>query len=122
MLYFHNILGKKSLWFWFCYESLNPGVHPGTNIAILLGKATLLKIVDIWGSNYHLKLNVGKCKVILFFKNIYPIIHNNYYIDEDVLDRCSNFKNLEVTFDLKLTFKDHFIYFMKLLGYFLITG
>lgn len=65
----------------------------------------LNKICD-WCSENFLKLNVSKCKVMSYSRKEDPVIFD-YYINNNLLDRCVTYKDLGIIFDTKLTFTNH---------------
>lgn len=73
-----------------------------------------------WCTNNGLALNLGKCKVMRFYRNSHPVFFN-YSIDSTLLEPTSIFKDLGVFFDPTLNFKAHYNFIVnkafKLLGF-----
>lgn len=59
-----------------------------------------------WCSENHLSLNIGKCQVISYTTKTKPL-HHTYRIGTSILNRPETFKDLGVTFDSKLSFRQH---------------
>lgn len=66
-------------------------------------------IVDLhqWCIKNHMELNIAKCKVLTFHTIRNPYI-GTYHIDNTVLERVSQIKDLGVTFGQNLKFNNHF--------------
>lgn len=77
--------------------------------------------VSVWCSNNYLKLNTSKCKIMTFTRR-QNSIQFDYNIDNFPLQRCSEYKDLGVLFDCKLSFSSHINQMTKaaskLLGFF----
>lgn len=59
-----------------------------------------------WSVANKLHLNIGKCKIMTFYRNKDPYFHN-YTIGHHKLERVTSFKDLGVILDSKMTFNDH---------------
>lgn len=81
---------------------------------------TTLDSVNEWCESNYLKLNIAKCKVMSFYNNQKPVLFS-YTINNATLERCTNFKDLGVTFDSRLSFSGHISTIVssasKVLGY-----
>lgn len=81
-----------------------------------------LNNIVAWCKTNFLQLNVSKCRVMTFTRN-HNCLQFEYCIEDYVLDRCLEFKDLGVTFDTKLSFSSHICQITKsasrTLGYFL---
>jgi ribonuclease P/MRP protein subunit RPP40 len=61
--------------------------------------------LNCWVDEWMLKLNVNKCKVVSYGRNIdYKF---EYKVADTLLERLDSFKDLGVTFDTKLKFSSH---------------
>nr|CAI5827926.1 unnamed protein product [Callosobruchus analis] len=65
-----------------------------------------LNILSNWCVLNKLNLNIGKCKVLSFCRKLNTIVFD-YRINNVVLERCQQCKDLGVIFDCKFTFSEH---------------
>ena len=65
-----------------------------------------LNKLQVWCSTKQLQLNVSKCSTISFSRKLNPIIHSYFHLGQQLV-RTENIRDLGVTFDSKLCFKDH---------------
>lgn len=65
-----------------------------------------LNKVNQWCDLNKLKLNVSKCKIVTFTRKIIPIMYN-YSINNDLLTRCMEIRDLGICFDSSLSFGKH---------------
>lgn len=65
-----------------------------------------LNSVHNWCIANNLPLNVQKCNIVSFSKKKEPMLYN-YTLDNVSLNRVTEFKDLGITFDTKLSFKQH---------------
>ena len=70
---------------------------------------TVMNSVKNWSDEWLLRLNIDKCKTVSYylhnpFSTQYHITHDNKTY---ILDQLSSINDLGVTFDSKLSFKDH---------------
>lgn len=77
--------------------------------------------VVAWCTNNSLKLNVSKCKYLTFTRKL-QFVRFNYNVNGNIIERCTEFKDLGVIFDSQLSFSQHINYATqsasKLLGFF----
>lgn len=64
-----------------------------------------LDAIFIW-CQLLLNLNIDKCQVTSFHRNKHPI-HFNYTIDDQVLDRVNEIRDLGVIMDSNINFNRH---------------
>lgn len=79
-----------------------------------------LNSLVLWCNENKLPLNVSKCKTLSFSRKS-NTIYFDYQINDNVLERCNQFKDLGVTFDTTLSFIPHInsvvAQCLKLLGF-----
>ena len=61
-----------------------------------------------WGSLNNLKLNPTKCQMITFSRSRSLISHHVYHLDDVVLPRATEVKDLGVLLDEQLNFRQHY--------------
>ena len=66
---------------------------------------TGLDVLQEWSDRWLLKLNISKCKTVLYGRNIN--YDYNYYLHSNKLDKVDRMKDLGVTFDPELSFNFH---------------
>lgn len=62
--------------------------------------------LESWCNENKLYLNISKCKVCSFTLKINVILFD-YTLNDSILERCNNIKDLGVHFDSKFSFTDH---------------
>lgn len=78
-----------------------------TNIQDCLLLQDSIDKVHRWCTENSLPLNFSKCNFVSFTRKLAPTIFA-YNINNELINKCSSFKDLGVTFDQKLTFIEHF--------------
>ena len=73
---------------------------------------TKIEILQKWAINNKLDINVGKCAVVSY-TNAKSKIAFDYKINDCLIPRRSSFKDLGVTFNSTLSFKEHIGYVTK---------
>lgn len=71
-----------------------------------------LNSVCNWCYENDMKLNIGKCQIMSFYRKKNPVIHD-YYLNATQLGRVTQFKDLGVLFDRKLSFSLHLDYLIS---------
>ena len=62
--------------------------------------------VSKWCDINSFAINILKCKVVLYYKSLNPLI-NHYTVNSTILERLSEIKDFGVWFDSKLKFSTH---------------
>jgi hypothetical protein len=76
--------------------------------------------IFMWSKNNYLHFNINKCSVMTYSRRI-NVLTFNYSMDEVVIERKSELKDLGIIFDCKMAFVNHILYISmsacKLLGF-----